>query len=66
MFSKVCLVRFQKSEVFPWGGDIAVAQKYLRTAPYMLFFPAAFLSMAVLAFIMLGDAVRDALNPRLR
>lgn len=52
--------------VVSWGGDIAVAQKYLRTAPYMLFFPAAFLSMAVLAFIMLGDAVRDALNPRLR
>lgn len=52
--------------VVSWGGDIATAQKYLRTAPYMLFFPATFLSLAVLAFIMLGDAVRDALNPRLR
>ena len=32
----------------------------------MLFFPSVFLSLAVLAFIMLGDAVRDALDPKTR
>lgn len=32
----------------------------------MLFFPAMFLSIAVLSFIMLGDAVREALDPKLR
>ena len=32
----------------------------------MLLFPGAFLSLTVLAFIMLGDAVRDALDPKLR
>ena len=32
----------------------------------MLLFPGGFLSLTVLAFIMLGDAVRDALDPKLR
>lgn len=49
-----------------WGIDISSAQKVIRVAPYVLFFPAAALSITVLAFIMLGDAVRDALDPRLR
>ncbi|MFF1793160.1 ABC transporter permease [Kitasatospora sp. NPDC086009] len=49
-----------------WGIDIASAQKVIRTAPYVLFFPAVALSITVLAFIMLGDAVRDALDPKLR
>jgi oligopeptide transport system permease protein len=32
----------------------------------MTLFPSLFLSVTVLAFIMLGDAVRDALDPKLR
>jgi oligopeptide transport system permease protein len=42
------------------------AQTYIRQSPHMLLFPGAFLSVTVLAFIMLGDAVRDALDPKLR
>ncbi|MEU9128985.1 ABC transporter permease [Kitasatospora sp. NPDC048540] len=49
-----------------WGVDISSAQKVIRQAPYVLFFPAAALSVTVLAFIMMGDAVRDALDPKLR
>ncbi|MBO1414854.1 ABC transporter permease [Streptomyces sp. FH025] len=49
-----------------WGIDISSAQKVIRTAPFSLFFPAGMLSITVLAFIMLGDAVRDALDPKLR
>ncbi|MEU3570076.1 ABC transporter permease [Kitasatospora sp. NPDC036755] len=49
-----------------WGIDISSAQKVIRTAPFALFFPAGMLSLTVLAFIMLGDAVRDALDPKLR
>ncbi|MFD0278883.1 ABC transporter permease [Kitasatospora sp. NPDC127111] len=49
-----------------WGIDISSAQKVIRTAPYVMFFPAAALSLTVLAFIMMGDAVRDALDPKLR
>jgi len=47
-----------------WGVMINDALVAMRTAPHVLLFPAAFLSAAVLAFIMLGDAVRDAFDPK--
>jgi ABC-type dipeptide/oligopeptide/nickel transport system permease subunit len=49
-----------------WGLMIASAQPRLLTAPHLLLFPGLFLSMTVLAFVLLGDAVRDAFDPRLR
>jgi oligopeptide transport system permease protein len=49
-----------------WGGDINDAQSSLRSAPHVLLFPSAALSITVLAFMLLGDAVRDALDPKLR
>lgn len=52
--------------VISWGIAINEAQTYIRQSPHMLLFPSAFLSVTVLAFIMLGDAVRDALDPKLR
>ncbi|SDT54547.1 ABC transporter permease [Jiangella sp. DSM 45060] len=52
--------------VISWGIAISEARSYIRQSPHMLLFPGAFLSVTVLAFIMLGDAVRDAFDPRLR
>ncbi|WP_086794313.1 ABC transporter permease [Streptomyces thermovulgaris] len=49
-----------------WGVDISAASPYVRNAPHALLWPAGALALTVLAFIMLGDAVRDALDPRLR
>ena len=49
-----------------WGVDIAEAQSWIRDAAFPLLFPPAFLTLTVLAFIMLGDAVREAFDPRLR
>jgi oligopeptide transport system permease protein len=49
-----------------WGLMIGNAQNFLRTSLYLLLFPGAFLSATVLAFIALGDALRDALDPKLR
>jgi ABC-type dipeptide/oligopeptide/nickel transport system permease subunit len=49
-----------------WGLMIADARVRFLEAFHPLLFPAAFLSVTVLAFIMLGDAVRDALDPKLR
>ena len=51
-----------------WGIDISNASSIglVRAAPNMLLFPSLFLSVTVLAFIMLGDAVRDAIDPKLR
>jgi oligopeptide transport system permease protein len=47
-----------------WGVMISDALVAMRSSPHVLLFPAAFLSLAVLAFIMLGDAVRDAFDPK--
>lgn len=52
--------------VISWGVDIAEAQRWIREATFPLLFPASFLTVTVLAFIMLGDAVREAFDPRLR
>ncbi len=49
-----------------WGGDISNAQSILRTDPMVLFYPSAALAITVLAFIMMGDAVKDALHPKSR
>jgi len=49
-----------------WGLQISVGQDYLTTEPYLVFFPSLFLSVTVLGFLLLGDAVRDALDPKLR
>jgi oligopeptide transport system permease protein len=48
--------------VVSWGGDINVAQTRLRAGSPILFYPAGALALAVLAFLMLGDALRDALD----
>ncbi len=52
--------------VVSWGGDINQAQKALRQAPNVLFYPAGALALTVLGFIMMGDVVRDALDPKAR
>jgi len=49
-----------------WGLQINSAQNYIRSSPHLLFFPSVFLSVTVLSFILLGDALRDALDPKLR
>jgi oligopeptide transport system permease protein len=51
-----------------WGLAISKASGIglIRIAPHMLLFPSLFLVLTVLAFIMLGDAIRDALDPKLR
>ncbi len=52
--------------VISWGVSINDAIVGLRTTPHMLAFPSLFLSLTVLAFILLGDAVRDAFDPKTR
>ncbi|CCH28072.1 ABC transporter permease [Actinosynnema sp. NPDC047251] len=55
-----------RNPVVSWGVLINDATKYVRVAPHALLFPAGFLTATVLAFVMLGDAVREALDPKLR
>jgi oligopeptide transport system permease protein len=49
-----------------WGLQINSAQNRLREAAHLIFFPSAFLSLTVLSFILIGDALRDALDPKQR
>ena len=49
-----------------WGLMIGEAQNYVRTSLHLLLFPGAFLVVTVLSFISVGDALRDALDPKMR
>ncbi|MBM2619259.1 ABC transporter permease [Actinoplanes sp. LDG1-06] len=55
-----------KGDAVSWGLAIAETGPYARTAAAPLVWPSVFLAATVLAFIMLGDAVRDAFDPKLR
>ena len=49
--------------VVSWGGDINVDQIRLRAGSPILFYPAGALALTVLAFMIMGDVLRDALDP---
>ncbi len=48
-----------------WGNIMAEGRSLFQIANYLIFFPGVFLSLAVLSVNMLGDGLRDALDPRL-
>jgi len=48
-----------------WGNIMAEARSLFQIAGYLIFFPGLFLSLTVLAVNLLGDGMRDALDPRL-
>jgi oligopeptide transport system permease protein len=52
--------------VVSWGGDINVDQIRLRAGSPILFYPAGALAITVLAFMIMGDVLRDALDPTSR
>jgi peptide/nickel transport system permease protein len=53
------------SSIPSWGGIIADGRALWQVKPFVIFFPALFLSVAVLAVNMLGDGLRDLLDPRM-
>jgi peptide/nickel transport system permease protein len=48
-----------------WGNIMAEGRALWQVKPYIVFFPAAFLSLTVLAVNLVGDGLRDALDPRM-
>jgi peptide/nickel transport system permease protein len=48
-----------------WGNIMAEGRALWQVKPYIVFFPAAFLSVTVLAVNLVGDGLRDALDPRM-
>lgn len=49
-----------------WGALCSMAQTTFTFYPYQLFFPALMIALTMLSFTLLGDGLRDALDPRLR
>jgi len=49
-----------------WGAMLATARDFLGVAPQLVLAPGLTISVAVLGFNLLGDGIRDALDPRLR
>lgn len=48
-----------------WGAMLAAARQYMRQAPHMLLIPGAAIAVTVLSLNLLGDGLRDALDPKL-
>jgi len=49
-----------------WGSMIASARNYIRESPHMVIIPGLFIMMTVLSLNLIGDAIRDALDPKLK
>lgn len=49
-----------------WGSILASGRSYLRLAPWVTLFPGIAIMLTVLGFNLLGDGLRDALDPRLK
>jgi len=47
-----------------WGAMVSAGKEFLREAPWISLFPGVFLAAAVLSLNLVGDALRDALDPR--
>lgn len=49
-----------------WGSMLSSARSFIRDYPHMCIIPGVFIMLTVLSFNLLGDAIRDALDPKLR
>jgi peptide/nickel transport system permease protein len=49
-----------------WGMMLSDSYRYLNQAPFLAFFPGMAIVLSVLGFNLLGDALRDSLDPKLR
>lgn len=49
-----------------WGSMLSDGRSYIQSAPHLLLWPGVFIAVTVLAVNMLGDGLRDAMDPRLK
>ena len=49
-----------------WGALVSAGREYVRTAPWLTLYPGLFIMITVLGFNLLGDGLRDALDPKLK
>lgn len=49
-----------------WGAMLSTARGFIRQYPHMVLFPGVFIAITVICFNLIGDALRDALDPKLK
>jgi peptide/nickel transport system permease protein len=52
--------------VAEWGEMLTDSARFLQSAPYLIFFPGAAIVISAIGFNLLGDGLREALDPRLK
>jgi len=53
-------------QMIEWGNDISISRSNMYSAPWSMFWPGFMILITVLAFMLLGDGLRDALDPRMK
>jgi len=66
LFAALAFFGFGDPSAVSWGDDLNKHQNQLLEYPWMPMFPAMFIFFTVLGFNLLGDSLRDALDPRLK
>ena len=63
----LAIIGFGISPTYPtWGNLMNASREYLRVAPHLAVFPALMIAITIFGFRLLGDALRDVFDPRLR
>ena len=64
--SGLAFLGFSDYRMIDWGNEISQGRLYFDIAPWASLWPGFFILIAVLGFMLLGDGLRDALDPRLK
>jgi peptide/nickel transport system permease protein len=62
----ISFLGFSDPNMIDWGNEISGARQFLYTAPWASMYPGLIILLSVLGFMLLGDGLRDALDPRLK
>ena len=65
-FAGLAFLGYSDPTFIEWGRDIDIGRGHLVNAPWASFWPGLMIIFTVLGFMLIGDGLRDALDPRLR
>ena len=65
-FAGLAFLGYSDPNLIEWGRDIDIGRGHLVNAPWASFWPGLMIIFTVLGFMLVGDGLRDALDPRLR
>ncbi|MBY9020000.1 MAG: ABC transporter permease [Candidatus Lokiarchaeota archaeon] len=65
-FAGLAFLGYSDPTLIEWGRDIDIGRGHLVNAPWASFWPGLMIIFTVLGFMLIGDGLRDALDPRLR